>query len=254
MENVAYIPIMDDNKEHLLQSKSNPDRVRGLARDSDNKHQRIVEWKKVVIDDDSSMIDTVNSILQFINDHPELIDATVYIGYSLRQFVIRHVKTKSKSGSIKKLSPTVKISQNQQSKKMHPSYAPKSPCEDSYKPLDRYVNNSESISYEDAHALVFMIVSDYLRMKETNTLPHFAMDQTVCDLEYLVRLYPSISDKMLYISIIKMLKTRTNEIETEIILSSLKIDYAHINRDTINQNLHNEQLCRSPENYSTAII
>ena len=39
-----YRPILDDD-HHLVNSKKNPDRVRGLSRNSDNKDQRIPEWK-----------------------------------------------------------------------------------------------------------------------------------------------------------------------------------------------------------------
>ena len=46
MENGLYRPVMDEN-HHLVQSRKNPDRVRGLSRNADNKDQRIIEWEYV---------------------------------------------------------------------------------------------------------------------------------------------------------------------------------------------------------------
>lgn len=45
-----YKPILKEG-EHLIHSKENPDRVRGLARDEDNKNQDIIEWEEYTIDD-----------------------------------------------------------------------------------------------------------------------------------------------------------------------------------------------------------
>lgn len=45
-----YRPILNED-EHLLQSTKNPDRVRGLARDENNKNPDIIEWEEVDISD-----------------------------------------------------------------------------------------------------------------------------------------------------------------------------------------------------------
>lgn len=45
-----YKPILKEG-EHLIHSKENPDRVRGLARDEDNKNQDIIEWEEYTLDD-----------------------------------------------------------------------------------------------------------------------------------------------------------------------------------------------------------
>ncbi len=45
-----YKPILKEG-EHLIHSKENPNRVRGLARDEDNKNQDIIEWEEYTVDD-----------------------------------------------------------------------------------------------------------------------------------------------------------------------------------------------------------
>ncbi|MDO5399504.1 MAG: hypothetical protein Q4F17_00800 [Eubacteriales bacterium] len=45
-----YRPILSEG-EHLLQSTKNPGRVRGLARDENNKNPDIIEWEKVDVSD-----------------------------------------------------------------------------------------------------------------------------------------------------------------------------------------------------------
>lgn len=50
MKKRYYKPILNDD-EHLLHSKENPDRFRGLSRDSDNKNQNIPEFEAVDVDE-----------------------------------------------------------------------------------------------------------------------------------------------------------------------------------------------------------
>lgn len=40
----VYKPIVKDGN-HLLRSKDNPDRVRGLTRDENNQNPDIIEWE-----------------------------------------------------------------------------------------------------------------------------------------------------------------------------------------------------------------
>lgn len=46
MKDKYYKPVIKDN-EHLVKSHNNPDRVRGLSRDENNKNQNIIEWEEV---------------------------------------------------------------------------------------------------------------------------------------------------------------------------------------------------------------
>ena len=46
----VYRPIMGEG-EHLVSSRDNPDRVRGLSRDEDNKNPNIPEWEELDLDD-----------------------------------------------------------------------------------------------------------------------------------------------------------------------------------------------------------
>lgn len=50
MGDKVYKPIIKDG-DHLIRSKGNPDRVRGLARDGNNKNQDIIEWEEYDLDD-----------------------------------------------------------------------------------------------------------------------------------------------------------------------------------------------------------
>lgn len=41
----VYKPIVKDG-DHLIRSKDNPDRVRGLTRDENNQNPDIIEWEE----------------------------------------------------------------------------------------------------------------------------------------------------------------------------------------------------------------
>ena len=49
-ENKVYRPVLKDG-EHLVNSKDNPDRVRGLSRDANNQNPDIPEWEEVDLDE-----------------------------------------------------------------------------------------------------------------------------------------------------------------------------------------------------------
>lgn len=49
----VYKPIVKDG-DHLIRSKDNPDRVRGLTRDENNQNPDIIEWEEYDVDDLSS--------------------------------------------------------------------------------------------------------------------------------------------------------------------------------------------------------
>lgn len=46
----VYMPIVKDG-DHLIRSKDNPDRVRGLTRDENNQNPDIIEWEEYDVDD-----------------------------------------------------------------------------------------------------------------------------------------------------------------------------------------------------------
>ena len=50
MSQKYYRPIIKEG-DHLVKSKSNPNRVRGLSRDENNQNQDIIEWEEVEIDE-----------------------------------------------------------------------------------------------------------------------------------------------------------------------------------------------------------
>ncbi len=43
----VYKPIVKDG-DHLIRSKDNPDRVRGLTRDENNQNPDIIEWEETM--------------------------------------------------------------------------------------------------------------------------------------------------------------------------------------------------------------
>lgn len=72
MNQKYYKPIIKDG-DHLVKSKSNPNRVRGLTRDENNQNPDIIEWEEVEIDDSydySYNPDSYNQ--QFSNNTQEL--------------------------------------------------------------------------------------------------------------------------------------------------------------------------------------
>ena len=50
MREKLYKPIIKDG-DHILHSKENPNRVRGLTRDKNNKNPSIIEWEEVDLGD-----------------------------------------------------------------------------------------------------------------------------------------------------------------------------------------------------------
>lgn len=106
-----YKPIYDENEKHLVQSRENPGRVRGQTRDKDNKNPDIIEWEPVevpeyeyeleklahnerlaetqerqsVADIVTLILKQINTIVTFIGENPEIVDATVRVGKSAKQ-------------------------------------------------------------------------------------------------------------------------------------------------------------------------
>lgn len=56
MSEILYRPIIK-NDEHLLHSKSNPNNVKGLARDCDNKNPNINDWEPVEVADEREYLE-----------------------------------------------------------------------------------------------------------------------------------------------------------------------------------------------------
>lgn len=56
----VYKPIVKDG-DHLIRSKDNPDRVRGLTRDENNQNPDIIEWEEYDVDDLQSNAHEPNS-------------------------------------------------------------------------------------------------------------------------------------------------------------------------------------------------
>lgn len=95
----VYKPIVKEG-DHLIRSKENPDRVRGLARDENNKNQDIIEWEEYDIDDlvnndyDSSTYEAGD--IQLTPEQEKLAReagealaaAVIYVGVQLFQKVI----------------------------------------------------------------------------------------------------------------------------------------------------------------------
>ena len=119
MGEILYRPINDENERHLVQSRENPERVRGQTRDKDNKNPDIIEWEPVEVPDyeyeleklahdermaeiqaKQSVSDTVTSILKlidtvvtFVGEHPEVAVKTIQAGKKAKQG-IANVKNK----------------------------------------------------------------------------------------------------------------------------------------------------------------
>lgn len=55
-----YRPIINDG-DHLVRSKDNADRVRGISQDENNRTTDIVEWEEVNIEDSTPESEPENS-------------------------------------------------------------------------------------------------------------------------------------------------------------------------------------------------
>lgn len=85
----VYKPIVKDGN-HLIRSKSNPDRVRGLTRDENNQNPGIPEWEEFDLDDLTNLnTDEIpSSIEQEVELTPEEQQMLQEIGVKIAAFIL----------------------------------------------------------------------------------------------------------------------------------------------------------------------
>lgn len=83
----VYKPIKKSG-HHLVKSKKNPSRYRGLSRDSSNKNQDIVEWEEIDLDEIREVKSEYNNYDDNYELSPEMEEAAEALGQALAMGII----------------------------------------------------------------------------------------------------------------------------------------------------------------------
>ena len=263
MGEILYRPVINDG-EHLLHSKSNPNNVKGLTRDSDNKNPNINDWEPVEVIDErehleyelkklvheekmavaqkkqstadavTSLLNLMNSVITFVAENPEVLEAVVLAGKRVEQGIISAknrlvtvIQEKNKDSLPKAIHNHIKTSDNSVSVKK-----------------EREINSSinydykierENMSMEDARELILGVLLDYISMKKKlNRLSNanvnnverqeLKMEDVVVQLDAIIKEYPALMDDSTSENILALLKMNADLQENEKIKEVLGIE------------------------------
>lgn len=262
MGEILYKPIYDENEKHLVQSRENPGRVRGQTRDKDNKNPDIIEWEPVEVPDYeyeleelahnerlaetqerrsvadivTSILKQINTIVTFIGENPEIVDATIRAGKSAKQSI----------ANVKNKLVTVVSDEKEKAEKPVKKVAHKPKTNDSkivIKTRNEVINKvsetsqveRENMSIEEARELILEILLDYISMKKKlNRLSNaniknverqeLNVDDIIAQLESLIKEYPALMDESTTENISALLKMNVSLQENAKIKEALRID------------------------------
>ncbi len=262
MGEILYRPINDENERHLVQSRENPERVRGQTRDKDNKNPDIIEWEPVEVPDyeyeleklahdermaeiqaKQSVSDTVTSILKlidtvvtFVGEHPEVAVKTIQAGKKAKQG-IANVKNKLvtvvKDGKEMAKEPVKKVARKP--KISDTSIAVKAENKVIKEVSETSQVERENMSIEEVRELILEILLDYISMKKKlNRLTNaniknverqeLKMDDVIERLDSLIKEYPALMDESTIENISALLKMNVGLQENAKIKEALRID------------------------------
>ena len=238
-----YKPVIKDN-EHLVKSHNNPDRVRGLSRDENNKNQNIIEWEEVeaistreelemqleqakieqqtaeyksnIADKEYKMarndaikttVNTGLSVLKTFSENPEFVIGAYNIFLRIKNKVAI-LKNKSKTKT--KVSQILEVEQQN----------------DDYK-------DYKECSLEEARRIVVNTLSSYIEFRRnvaelkrmkingTNTIP---IEPLLIEFEAILESHPQLMDKKTECAVIEILNKNQYLDENKRIAETLNID------------------------------
>lgn len=266
-----YKPIVKDG-DHLVRSKKNPNRVRGQSRDADNKNPDIIEWEEVEIDNDSKTreelerelenmaahnaeitrqeqetsvletintgLDAVNSLLEFLNENPEVIEAVVAGGRRAKRFfaktgikvkgTINNLLGKAEKNDTEVSSKKAEEIPNDLSLKINTTnVALEMPCANQEK---------EDMSIDEARRLIIETLANYISMRKNlerlsrakineKDFPQLDMNHVLAYMDSVVDKYPALMDEKTSAAILNLLRNNSNVAENTKILEVLNIEY-----------------------------
>lgn len=246
----------------MVHSSKNPDRVRGLTRDSDNKNPDIIEWEEVDIDSEpryiylekertedqaegshsslaafSGAVEAIATLTFYLAEHPEIapLNAAIEGGKKVGHFfsnigkkVFFAVKGMFAKKNEKQL-PEVDVTQRESTK--IEELETKVALAESIS-IDE--NEREELSIEDARSLVIDILPNYIKMKKSVErlsrakihdfdIPKIEMRTVIERMDSVVKRYPTLMDSGTLTSIQDLLKTNADPVENTMIMKALKI-------------------------------
>lgn len=256
-----YRPVIKEG-HHLVKSKSNPNRVRGQSRDSENKNPDIIEWEPVEeretreelllkIEKDlqeselqkqrniSAGIEASTIFLRLMSENPEAIrDA-----YSFAKTAIHSVANEGKKlakGS-KKLLRKIRKSKLIDAKgvsQLSTDISKRNQIEDTCTELyDGIVKDEEleDMSIEDARALVIDTLGHYINMRKNidrlskakindSRVTVLDMNQVISLMDAILIRYPALMDEETSDSILNILSSNGNLEENRKFKEALRIN------------------------------
>lgn len=270
-----YRPVIKEG-HHLVKSKSNPNRVRGQSRDSENKNPDIIEWEPVEeretreellleIEKDlqeselqkqrniSAGLEVTDSFLRLMSENPEAIrDA-----YSLAKTAIHFVANEGKklAGGSKKLLRKLRKSKligvkgvSQYSTDISKRNQVENTCTELYDGVMKD-EKLEDMSIEDARALVIDTLGHYINMRKNidrlskakindSKVTVLDMNQVITLMDAIIIRYPALMDEETSDSILNILSSNANLEENRKFKEVLRINdnYSCNTCETLNYN------------------
>jgi len=265
-----YTPDIDDN-EHLLPSKTNPKKVRGLSRDENNKNPDIPEWEEVSVDEILSsekldierivqeerlieqqnkqqkldialgVLNGLNNLLTFLNDHPQIIESAVLTHYRLKEsFSDAKKKIKSKlhrgKGNADNTNRGVQSNEIVQAESLLEEPLKKDTYQvDLYDVAEDDSDYFEVVDIEEARIRVLRTLSSYIEYKRNlHTLQRtklrsgetigLSSDEIVYFMEDSIKKHPELMDHKMILSVSHILQSNENKLENQRIFEALGVD------------------------------
>ena len=171
-------------------------------------------------------MDTINNVLKFIEEHPEIIEGVIRASKKAKV-----IATKGRDKFIalvhreKQELPNLEVSNI--SEKNIVDTSEKCISENNYQ-------KKEYISLEEARELAIGILLDYINMKkkidrlsnadfDRAEMPKLDVNQVTLDLNLLIEKYPALMDDKTSSSVLSLLRLNTDKVENDKIKEILKI-------------------------------
>lgn len=243
MKEKLYKPIKKDN-EHLVKSRNNPDRVRGLTRDETNKNQNIIEWEEVEtvstreelemklkqadIERETARYNLERTEAELKNARSETIKTTLDSGLSV-------VNTLSENPEIvigvakfiKKCKNKVSAFKNRR----------KSKTNNSKLSVEKHQNENnieyKECSVEEAREIIIKTLFSYIEFRRNladvqrikiNGTDIEPIDQLLIDFEEILDKHPQLMDRNTECAVIEILRNNQYADENKRIADTLHID------------------------------
>lgn len=197
-----------------------------------------IQSKQSTADTITAIFESINNFLEFVNEHPEILEAAYKLGVKAKNGVIGTknkiaAAVRGEKGKQKRKSIVSEANLKQKSVSATLSVATSNEViaeNDDTSKIER-----ENLSIEEARELVLSILLDYVSMKkklnrlsnaniENGKRMELNVEDVVAQLDTLVNRYPTLMDDKTTESISALLKMNINSQENKRIKETLRID------------------------------